>query len=144
MSKRDKLITGTVILVVPIVLIVSFWAIYPWPRSWIPNEPHIEMTEPVFLSGDEWEVEITLVSEAKNRSLVDFRAILMRNGTIEADMDPLVLGSSNGIAFTDSGSQGKLDANDFFVLACEPGSHYELFIVFRGSDNVRGSVEWET
>jgi hypothetical protein len=143
MSKRDKWIAGTVVVVVPVVVFASV-LVYIWPRPTIPNEPPVEMAEPVFISGNEWEVEVAHVSEAKNRSLVDFRAILMRNGTIEAEMNPLASGSSDEIAFTDGGSQGKLDADDFFLLTCEPGSYHELVIVFRGSGNVKGSVSWWT
>lgn len=143
-SKRDKWIVRTVAVVILVVVLVSVFVymVQIWPRPHIPDYPSIRFADPEFLSGNEWEVEITHVTEAKNRSLSDFRAILFRNGTTEAGMNPLVSGNSDEITFIDSGSQGNLNAGDSFILTCKPGSHYELAVVHRSTGNSIGSGEW--
>lgn len=136
------------ILVVAIVSIVSAVGIaalmLPPPLISVNGfaEPNVQL-DPLESFGDnQWAVWVALVSET--RDLEDWRAVLVKNGSLEDEMDPLTDGSTTYMSFTDLSGDRKLGSLDFFVITCDPGSSYKLSIVWKDSGNERGSESWET
>jgi hypothetical protein len=137
----DTLLVAASIITVALMIVYILQAI---PVPHVPSGPRIELAEAVSMGGDQWRVEVTYVGETEHGSLSDFRAVLIRNGTVVALMNPLQPGTSGEIDFTDGGSQGELDAGDDFVLTCWPAGRYELALIDSYSGNVMAEAEWST
>jgi hypothetical protein len=103
-------------------------------------EPNVQLSSAYSWGGNEWEVDVAGVSESTD--LEDWRAILRKDGNIEDDLDPLSDGFSFTTFFVDLDGGGQLTTGDFFVITCDPGSDYELTMVWKPSGNARGSVSW--
>ena len=112
------------------------------PPAW-QDVSHIQLGTPMQTIGGEWKVEVEGASPACD--LLDYKAVLIRNGSMQGDaMDPLEETTVGNIAFQDLTDDLKLNVGDSFIVNCDPGSSYELTIVWKDSGNVMGSKDWET
>jgi len=150
-QKRDDKTALTIIVVVVAILIIVplilSAVLYIMVSGLIgedigSREPNIQLGAPTASAGNQWSVDVAGVSEAE--SLYRFRALLMENGTLLDELNPLAEGTSPPLSFTDLDGGRSLTAGDFFTIICEPGSSYELVIIWRDTGNVKASVDWET
>jgi hypothetical protein len=89
-----------------------------------------------------WELEVTGASVSED--LINYKVVILKNGSRIHTMDPLAENDAGNYRFTDIDGGGELSIGDRFIITCEPGSLYELNIISRDTGNSRGSVEWET
>ncbi len=132
------------ILVVAIVSIVS--AVVIGALLVIPPPVGSTCCEPnVALASRDPVGQVMVAGVSETRDLENFKAILLKNGTVEDEMDPLMDDMfTTHMFFIDLDGLGTLSVGDYFIVTCDPGSSYELLIVWKDSGNVRGSEEWET
>lgn len=135
-----------VILVVAIISIVSavvmFAYDFPVIDGWIINGHNVQFDSPEAVGGGQWEVWVAGVSNVED--LGNWRAVLVKDGSLEDDMNPLTDGSTTHMTFTDLAGDGKLTSGDFFRITCDPGSSYELVIIWIDTGNQVGAAGWET
>lgn len=89
-----------------------------------------------------WELEVTGASVSEN--LINYKVVILKNGSRIHTMDPLMENDVGDYRFTDIDAGGGLSVGDRFIITCEPESLYELNVIWRDNGNSRGSVEWET
>ncbi|MFQ6106433.1 MAG: hypothetical protein ACE5QF_02430 [Thermoplasmata archaeon] len=138
------------IAVLAIAIVMAFvsllvLAVLILPRGMIvdhKSEPTVQLTGPQDLGGNQWEVKVAGVSEVKR--LDNFMVLLLENGTVVDDINPLSEQHSTYLTFTDLDGAGSLTTGDFFTITCPHSSGYRLSIVWRDSASERGRVEWET
>ena len=90
------------------------------------------------------EVSVEVASINTLRPLSDFKARLLRNGTVIATMnlaEPLTTGN---FTFTDLTREGELSHGDYFMVQCQPWSNYELDLVSAQRDCILQMENWET
>ena len=141
------LVVAVAILIAAIIFSI---AIHPPPPDDDPCSPpawqdvsHIQLGTPMQFIGMEWKVEVEGASSACNLS--DYRAVLIRNGSMQGDaMDPLAETTVGNITFQDLTDDLKLSVGDYFTISTWAGGNYELVIIWKDSGNVMGSKEWET
>lgn len=150
-QKRDDKTALTIIVVVVAILIIVplilSAVLYIMVSGLIgedmgPREPNIQLGAPEASAGNLWRVNVAGVSDSE--PLYQFRALLMENGTLLDELYTLAGGSPPPLSFTDLDGLGSLTAGDFFTITCKPGSHYELVIIWRDSDNKVGGEDWYT
>ncbi len=135
------------VVVVAILTAAIMFSIAPHPPP--PDDDpclhgaHIQLGTPMQTIGMEWEVEVEGASSACN--LLDYKAVLIRNGSMQGDaMDPLAETTVGNIAFQDLTDDLKLSVGDYFTISTWAGGNYELVIAWKDSGNVMGSKDWET
>ncbi len=107
------------------------------------NRPTMVRLHPAQSLGDgNWSIEVETVSYPSGLSC--FRVVVRMNGTSVAEMDPLFAGSQNETELIDGGRIGRLDIGDRFIVTCSSGSRYTLFVIWRVSATVQGTVAWNT
>jgi len=150
-QKRDDKTALTIIVVVVAILIIVplilSAVLYIMVSGLIgedmgPREPSIQLGAPEASAGNLWRVNVAGVSDRE--PLYQFRALLMENGTWLEEIDPLVEGTPPPLSFTDLDGGYSLSSGDFFTITCKRGSHYELVIIWRVSDNKVGGEDWYT
>ncbi|MFQ5909243.1 MAG: type IV pilin [Thermoplasmata archaeon] len=102
---------------------------------------HVEMNKDS-VGPNTWELRVVSTTGAED--LIDYKAVILKNGTRVHMMDPLEENNTGDYRFTDLDDGGELSAGDRFIITCEPGSQYELAVIWRGTGDARGSVEWDT
>ncbi|MCJ2557248.1 MAG: hypothetical protein LN415_09135 [Candidatus Thermoplasmatota archaeon] len=99
-------------------------------------------SNPEQMSATEWKVTVTVVNGPAESH--GWEAILLENGTIVEELDPITDEPSTHLTFVDLAGHGKLSAGDYFLVECDPSRSYELVMVWRDSGSVYGSEAWET
>lgn len=89
-----------------------------------------------------WELEVVGASPVDD--LADYKVVILKDGTRIHTIDPLKENNTGDYRFTDLDGGGELSRGDRFYVTCEPGSNYELSVIWRQTGDSRGSVEWET
>ena len=149
-QKRDDKTALTIIVVVVAILIIVplilSVVLYIMVSGLIdggqPYEPVVVMDVPELSAGNQWSVRVAGVSTLE--PLQQFKVIILENGTWLEEIDPLTEGTPPPLSFTDLDGGRSLSAGDFFTIPCKPGSHYELLIIWRVSDNKIGGEDWYT
>lgn len=134
------MIAFAALIVAAIALVIVIQPPPPPEGCW--HAPRVYFLTPEHLSGTEWEVEVDEVTYSCDSPL--FRVILLANGTVVSDMNPLDGEASGNITFADSIRSGKLSAGDVFVVSTAPSTQYELAIVWQETGNQLGLADWET
>lgn len=129
------LVAITVVLAAVLYVMVTAIIIEPEPPA------RIEFTEDS-ITPEMWELEVSGAAVSEN--LVHYKVVILRNGSRIHTMDPLAENNTGNYRFTDIDGGGELSVGDRFIITCEPGSLYELNVIWRDTGNSRGSVEWET
>lgn len=143
LAMKILLVVALVTILIAAIKIAIF--IWPTPPDYDPclHGSHIQLGTPMQTIGMEWEVEVEGASSACN--LLDYKAVLIRNGSMQGDaMDPLAETTVGNIAFQDLTDDLKLSVGDYFTISTWAGGNYELVIAWKDSGNVMGSKDWET
>ena len=118
------------------LLFVFIMNLPPSPRS--SPEPTLQFEQPVRIVGG-WKIVVGEVSVLKSRG--QYEVVLSRNGTVVVEN---IWMPGPFLYFYDLDDDGNLSAGDCFIAVCDPGSEYELEIIWRGPRISIGHVEWET
>lgn len=122
--------------IVVALLIVFIMNLPPDPRS--SPDPTLQFEQPVRIVGG-WKIVVQEVSVPMSRG--QYEVVLSRNGTVVVENIWMPVPF---LYFYDLDDDGNLSAGDCYIAVCDPGSEYELEIIWRGPQISIGQVEWKT
>ncbi len=129
--------------IVGTLLIVVIVQLPPRPHPG-PPDPTLQFEQPVRIAGG-WKIIVGEVSVLKSPG--EYGVVLSRNGTVVVENMYSIRMSGPFLYFYDMDHDGNLSAGDWFIAVCDPGSEYELEIIWRAPHAPHvsiGQVEWET
>lgn len=145
--KRNEVAVSPVIATILLVAITVVLAavLYVMVTSLIDGggdgQGYIELTKES-VGPHTWELEVVGASQVDD--LTDYKVVILKDGTRIHTIDPLKENNTGDYRFTDLDGGGELSRGDRFYVTCEPGSNYELSVIWRQTGDSRGSVKWET
>ncbi len=143
--REDRLfllaVMAIAVVVAVLVLILAALVTRP-PFPPVNGYRDVQFSDPEVMSATEWKVTVAGVVEAAE--LYRWKAILLENGTVVDELDPITDEPSTHLTFVDLAGYDMVSAGDYFWVKCDSSRSYELVIIWRDSGNVYGSAAWET